>query len=129
MSNKIYLSIDGVVLPVEPKRGYDLKLDDSESVNETEAGTFIRSVQRSGIPSIKVSFWCNREMLVQMRGFRDATSVTVNFYDPVVEEDSEGNRLVTELMYVTGYQESMLADTEDGGFWSVKFDLEDLSYV
>ena len=39
-----------------------------------------------------------------MRGFRDATSVTVNFYDPVVEEDSEGNRLVTELMYVTGYQ-------------------------
>lgn len=129
MSDRIYLSINGTVLPVEPKRGYDLSLTDSEQVVETEAGTFIRSVYRDGVPTISVGFWCDLEMLQQMRAFKNQTSVTVRYFDPLATADSQGDRLVTELMYVTSYKESLEADTADGGIWSVKFNLEDLSYV
>ncbi len=129
MSDRIYLEIDGTVLPVEPKRGYDLSLTDSELVKETEAGTYKRSVYRNGIPDISVKFWCDLEMLQEMREYKNQTSVTVRFFDPLADEDSNGDRLVTELMYVTRYKESMKADTADGGIWQVSFSLEDLSYV
>lgn len=129
MSDRIYLSINGTALPVEPKRGYSLKLDDAETVNETEAGTYKRSVYRSGVPKISVSFWCDLSMLQQMRSYRNATSVLVRFFDPSAEADSQGDRLVQEYMYVTNYSEKLLADTTDGGLWSMSFDLEDLSYV
>lgn len=129
MSDRIYLQINSTVLPVEPKNGYTLDLDDSELVKETEAGTFRRSVYRNGIPSIKVSFGCDLEMMQTLRGFKNQTSVTVKYFDPLATADSQGDRLVTELMYVTNYKEKMLADTADGGIWTVSFDLEDLSYV
>ncbi len=129
MSSRIYLEIDGVVLPVEPKRGMDITLSDGEVVGETEAGTFKRSVYRTDIPSISVKFWCNLEMLQQMRSFKDETSVTVRFFDPMQDEDSNGDTLKSELMYVTGFKQKMLADTSDGGFWEVSFDLEDLRDV
>lgn len=129
MSDRIYLQINSTVLPVEPKNGYTLDLDDSELVKETEAGTFRRSVYRNGIPSIKVSFGCDLEMMQTLRGFKNQTSVTVRYFDPLATADSQGDRLVTELMYITNYKEKMLADTADGGIWTVSFDLEDLSYV
>ena len=129
MSDRIYLQINSTVLPVEPKNGYTLDLDDSELVKETEAGTFRRSVYRNGIPSIKVSFGCDLEMMQTLRGFKNQTSVTVKYFDPLATADSQGDRLVTELMYVTNYKEKMLADTAEGGIWTVSFDLEDLSYV
>ena len=129
MSDRIYLQINGTVLPVEPKRGYSIDLDDSEQVKETEAGTFKRSVYRNGIPSISVDLWCDLEMLQMLRGFKNETSVTVRYFDPLATPDSEGDMLTTELMYVTGYGEDLKADTEDGGIWAVKFKLEDLSYV
>lgn len=129
MSDRIYLQINSTVLPVEPKNGYTLDLDDSELVKETEAGTFRRSVYRNGIPSIKVSFGCDLEMMQTLRGFKNQTSVTVKYFDPLATADSQGDRLVTELMYITNYKEKMLADTADGGIWTVSFDLEDLSYV
>lgn len=129
MSDRIYLQINSTVLPVEPKNGYTLDLDDSELVKETEAGTFRRSVYRNGIPSIKVSFGCDLEMMQTLRGFKNQTSVTVKYFDPLATADSQGDRLVTELMYITNYKEKMLADTAEGGIWTVSFDLEDLSYV
>ena len=129
MSDRIYLQINSTVLPVEPKNGYTLDLNDAELVKETEAGTYRRTVYRNGIPSIKVSFGCDLEMMQTMRGFKNETSVTVRYFDPLATADSQGDMLVTELMYVTNYKEKMLADTADGGIWTVSFDLEDLSYV
>ena len=129
MSNKVYLSINNVVLPVEPHRGYDMSLKDADNVAETEAGTYIRSVYRSGIPKISVKFWCDLTLLQQLRSFRNATSVLVRHFDPLAEADSDGNRLVSEYMYVSNYKENMKADTDDLGIWEVSFGLEDLSYV
>ena len=129
MSDRIYLQINSTVLPVEPKNGYTLDLNDAELVKETEAGTYRRTVYRNGIPSIKVSFGCDLELMQTMRGFKNETSVTVRYFDPLATADSQGDMLVTELMYVTNYKEKMLADTADGGIWTVSFDLEDLSYV
>lgn len=129
MSDRIYLQISSTVLPVEPKNGYTLVLNDAELVKETEAGTYRRTVYRNGIPSIRVSFGCDLEMIQTMRGFKNEASVMVRFFDPLATADSQGDRLVSELMYVTNYSEKMLADTADGGIWTVSFDLEDLSYV
>jgi hypothetical protein len=129
MSNKVYLSINNIVLPVEPHRGYDMSLKDADNVAETEAGTYIRSVYRSGIPKISVKFWCDLAMLQQLHTFRNEPSVLVRYFDPLAEANSDGDRLVSEYMYVSGYKESMKADTDDLGIWEVSFGLEDLSYV
>lgn len=124
MDDKIYLKIDNDVLPVEPNKGYSLSLSDYDNVNKTEAGTSIREVTRVDIPSISVSFDCDAEMLRDMRKYKSKASVSVEYYDP-----SKSGDLNKDEMFVTGYSEQMLADTDEGGIWRVKFNLEDLGNV
>lgn len=121
---KVYLKINGNVLPVEPEKGYTLSLQDSDSTNQTEGGTTVRDIVRMNIPSISVSFDCDKEMLLEMRSYKAEPSLDVEYFDPV-----EINELQKDSMYVTSYSEKMLADTEDGGIWRVTFNLEDLGNV
>lgn len=121
---KVYLKISGNVLPVEPEKGYTLSLQDSDSTNQTEGGTTVRDIVRMNIPSISVSFDCDKEMLLEMRSYKAEPSLDVEYFDPV-----ESNELQKDSMYVTNYSEKMLADTEDGGIWRVTFNLEDLGNV
>lgn len=121
---KVYLKISGNVLPVEPEKGYTLSLQDSDSTNQTEGGTTVRDIVRMNIPSISVSFDCDKEMLLEMRSYKTEPSLDVEYFDPV-----ESNELQKDSMYVTSYSEKMLADTEDGGIWRVTFNLEDLGNV
>lgn len=121
---KVYLKISGNVLPVEPEKGYTLSLQDSGSTNQTEGGTTVRDIVRMNIPSISVSFDCDKEMLLEMRSYKAEPSLDVEYFDPV-----ESNELQKDSMYVTSYSEKMLADTEDGGIWRVTFNLEDLGNV
>ena len=51
---KVYLKINGNVLPVEPEKGYTLSLQDSDSTNQTEGGTTVRDIVRMNIPSISI---------------------------------------------------------------------------
>ena len=121
---KVYLKISGNVLPVEPEKGYTLSLQDSDSTNQTEGGTTVRDIVRMNIPSISVSFDCDKEMLLERRSYKAEPSLDVEYFDPV-----ESNELQKDSMYVTSYSEKMLADTEDGGIWRVTFNLEDLGNV
>ena len=121
---KVYLKIGENVLPVEPEKGYTLSLQDSDSINQTEGGTTVRDIVRMNIPSISVSFDCDKEMLLEMRSYKVEPSLDVEYFDPV-----ESNELQKDSMYVTNYSEKMLADTEDGGIWRVTFNLEDLGNV
>ena len=121
---KVYLKIGENVLPVEPEKGYTLSLQDSDSINQTEGGTTARDIVRMNIPSISVSFDCDKEMLLEMRSHKAEPSLDVEYFDPV-----ESNELQKDSMYVTNYSEKMLADTEDGGIWRVTFNLEDLGNV
>ena len=123
-SDKVYLKIENNVLPVEPRKGYSLSLSDYDRTSQTEAGTTVREVTRADIPSISVTFDCDKEMLTEMRGYKSKASVSVKYFDP-----SETNELKDDLMYVTNYKEQMLADTRDGGIWKISFDLEDLGDV
>lgn len=122
MEEKVYLKIDNNILPVEPNKGYTLNLTDYDRKNTTEAGTVVREVTRLDIPSISVTLECDAEMLKEMRGYKSKSSVAVNYFNP-----STG--LSLDTMYVDGYKETMLADTEDGGIWKVEFNLEDLGDV
>ena len=124
MADRIYLQIENNILPVEPNKGYTLNLSDVDRKDTTEAGTTIREVTRVDIPSISVSFECNIKMLKEMRGYKTKPSVSVKYFDPL-----SINELKEDIMYVDGYKETMLADTEDGGFWKVEFSLEDLGDV
>ena len=123
-SDKIYLKIEEDILPVEPSKGYTLSLSDYDNISNTEAGTRVRNITRTGIPHITVSFDCDISMLQSMRTYRHATSLSVYFFNPF---SSDG--LEYDLMFVTNYKEQMLADTSDGGFWKVSFELEDLGDV
>lgn len=123
-SEKVYLQINNTTLPVEPGKGYSVDLSDQEQIDKTEAGTSVRDVVRMGIPAISVSFDCDRTMLIQMRNWKNMPSVNAKWYNPTV-----GNDLSENVMYVTGYKETMLADTPDGGIWKVSFTLQDLEGV
>ena len=123
-TDKTYLKVNNVVLPVEPDKGYTISLGDYEQVDKTEAGTSVRNLTRTGIPSISVGFQCNRSMLITLRNLRNLLSVDVFYYDPTA-----GNDLRYDLMYITNYNEKFIADIEGGGIWSVSFNLEDLDYV
>lgn len=123
-SDKVYLKIEDNVLPVEPGKGYSISLSDYDRTSQTEAGTTVREVTRIDIPSISVSFDCDKEMLKEMRSYKSKSSVTVKYFDPF-----ETDELKEDLMYITNYKEQMLADTKDGGFWKISFDLEDLGNV
>lgn len=122
MEEKVYLKIDNNILPVEPNKGYTLNLKDYDRKDTTEAGTVVREVTRLDIPSISVTLECDVEMLKEIRGYKSKSSVAVNYFSP-----STG--LSLDTMYVDGYKETMLADTEDGGIWKVEFNLEDLGDV
>ena len=124
-SSRIYLKIDDNVLPVEPGKGYDIGISDYDRTTKTEAGTTFREVTRTDIPTISVSFNCDRSMLQEMRAYRRKPSVVVDYFDPT----NNGTDLKKNLMYITQYKETMLADTQDGGIWKVSFSLEDLEDV
>lgn len=121
-SEVVYLKINDDILPVEPHKGYEVDFDDYQSVNKTEAGTSTRDLVRGNIPRITVNFQCNREMLQDMRRYKNAVSLNVYYYSPykIMEHN---------LMFVTNYKEKLLADTNDGGIWQVGFVLEDLESV
>lgn len=123
-SDKVYLKIEDNILPVEPGKGYSISLSDYDRTSQTEAGTTVREVTRIDIPSISVSFDCDKEMLKEMRSYKSKSSVIVKYFDPF-----ETDELKEDLMYITNYKEQMLADTKDGGFWKISFDLEDLGNV
>lgn len=128
-SNRIYLQINNDVLPVEPGKGYTINLGDYEQIDKTEAGTTVRNLTRTGIPSISVKLSCNKQMLQNLRNLKKSLSLDVKYYDPDKDTDENGNNLANNLMYMTGYSEKMLADTKDGGIWDVSFSLEDLEDV
>lgn len=121
-SEVVYLKINDDILPVEPHKGYEVDFDDYQSVNKTEAGTSIRDLVRGNIPRITVNFQCNREMLQDMRRYKNAVSLNVYYYSPykIMEHN---------IMFVSSYKEKLLADTNDGGIWQVGFVLEDLESV
>ena len=121
-SDIVYLKINDDILPVEPKTGYELNLGNYEYIATTEAGTTVRDLVRSGIPSISVNFYCDREMLLDMRRYNSELYVNVYFYSPY-------KILEHNLMYVKGYKEKLIADTPDGGIWEVAFGLADLENV
>lgn len=121
-SEVVYLKINDDILPVEPHKGYEVDFNDYQSVNQTEAGTSIRDLVRGDIPRITVNFQCNREMLQNMRRYKNSVSLDVYYYSPykIMEHD---------IMFVSNYKEKLLADTNDGGIWQVGFILEDLESV
>lgn len=121
-SDVIYLKINEDVLPVEPHKGYEVNYNDYESKNQTEAGTTTRVLIRGNIPTINVSFDCDKFMLTNMRRYKNELSLNVYYYSPY-------KVLEHEIMYVTNYKEKLLADTADGGIWRVNFTLEDLESV
>lgn len=122
----VYLRINGIVLPVEPHKGYEVSYEDYTGVDEkTEAGTRIRDVVREGIPSISVSFDCNLEMLNQMRYFKRQGYLEVEYFD----SSSPSVGLVNDYMFIDGYKEVLSGDIKEGGIWKVSFTLEDLGYV
>lgn len=123
-SDRIYLQIENDVLPVEPGKGYTLSLTDYAHIEQTEAGTTIREVTRVDIPHISVGFECDVEMLRDMRRYKKQISLNVKYFNP-----TNPDGLDSDLMYITNYKEQMLADTEEGGFWKIGFDLEDLGDV
>lgn len=124
-SDVVYLKINDDVLPVEPHRGYEVSFSDYDSISKTEAGTSVRWVGRLNIPTISVNFDCDLEMLVKMRSYKSQATLNVKYFDP----NDVVDYLKEEIMFVSGYKEKLLADTNDKGIWNVSFTLEDIKDV
>lgn len=127
-SGVVYLKINNVEIPVEPHKGYEVEYTDCENVNETEGGTVVRDVVRLNIPTISVSYDCNKSMLMQIKNFKNTFFLDVKFYEPSNVPDEEYN-LRNVRMYMTNYKEKMLADISPGGIWRVDFVLRYLEDI
>lgn len=121
-SGIVYLKINDVEIPVEPHKGYEVDYRDCENIVETEGGTITRDVVRMNIPTINVSYDCDKSMLMQIKNFKNMFFLDVKFYEPSNVPDEEYN-LRNVRMYMTNYKEKLLADVLAGGIWRVSFTL------
>ena len=123
-ARQVYIKLDGEQLPVNPEN-YTITYNDciSDSSGTTEAGTTQRDVVREGIPSIGVKMDVSVNWLKKMRAFKAKASLDCSFLDP-----STGS-LSTRKMYIDQFRVLLIHDTDDGGLWSLYFNLEDIDDV
>ena len=64
------------------KGSYSLSIQNKETVNETEAGTLIRDVKRTGVPKLSISSPIDDTWYQKLYQYSDDTSITFSYFDP-----------------------------------------------
>lgn len=64
------------------KGSYSLSIQNKETVNETEAGTVIRDIKRTGVPHLSVSSPVDDTWYQKLTQYSDDSSITFSYFDP-----------------------------------------------
>lgn len=116
----ITLTINNYVLDLTDDK-YTESYSAVESVNKSEAGTTLRAVVRTGIPTLSVSYTCIDSEKAMLDYLNKQSSLIARRWS---EEDS-GISLEWDC-YMSNYSASVVIDGENNRFYKVSFKLNDL---
>ena len=119
MLNPIRFDNNEIIFPLS----WDVNPVKSKDTYETEAGTEIDVVRRTGRLSITASFKCTSAWLQFFARFREMDSFTLTLYDPLTETDDEHTVRMDNFSYSLVHKSQDLTVTN--GVWEVIFDLEE----
>ena len=119
MANKIELKLNNQTLELTNDK-YEESYKNVDSLNVSEAGTNLRAVRRTAIPTLSVSYKCDATEKKKLDGFARASSLLAQKWD----EYSEAADFW--LCFVDGYTANLIVETPTTRFYAVSFKLIDL---
>lgn len=121
MLKREYLMFGEESVPVSSDHDYNVNMGDYGTANQTEAGSYIRDLVKSNIPSISVSMTVSDTWLTKLYTYNEARSITVTYY--------YGGSMYSALMYMQDLNVKRSADMTSRAFWDVSFSLHYLEDV
>lgn len=119
MADKIRLALNNTYLDLSADK-YTETHSAVDTINKSEAGTTLRAVVRTGIPTLSVSYKCDATEKALLDGFSRTSSLTCKRW-------SEGAAAETSwTCYMSNYQADLEIETSDTRFYKVSFKLNDL---
>lgn len=119
MADKIVLKLNSTTLELTNEK-YTETYKNVDSLNVSEAGTNLRAVIRTAIPTLAVSYKCDASEKKKLDGFARASSLTASKWD----EYSEAT--VNWSCFMDNYSAELLMETATTRFYKVSFKLNDL---
>ena len=119
MANKIELKLNNETLELTNDK-YEESYKNVDSLNVSEAGTNLRAVIRTAIPTLSVSYKCDATEKKKLDGFARASSLSAQKWD----EYSEA--VVAWSCFMADYTANLIVETSTTRFYKVSFKLIDL---
>jgi len=119
MANKIELKINNDTLELTNDK-YEESYKNVDSLNVSEAGTNLRAVVRTAIPTLSVSYKCDAAEKKKLDGFARASSLLAQKWD----EYSEA--VDSWACFMDGYRADLIVETPTTRFYKISFTLNDL---
>ena len=116
---KIELKINNDTLELTNDK-YEESYKNVDSLNVSEAGTNLRAVMRTAIPTLSVSYKCGAAEKKKLDGFARASSLLVQKWD----EYSEA--VDSWACFMDGYTADLIVETPTTRYYKVSFKLIDL---
>ena len=114
----ITLILNGIELELT-NDSYKESFDNVDKLSTSEAGTTLRSVTRTGIRSLSVSYECIEDEKIKLDALSKRSSLIAQIYDETEEE------LIDWCCYMSGYSANLELDGNNR-FYKVSFKLNDL---
>lgn len=119
MAEKIKLALNNTYLELGDDK-YSECFGAVENVNKSEAGTTLRAVERTGIPSLSVAYKCDGTEKAKLDAFNRASSLSCKRWS---EEDSAE---ISWSCYMSNYSADLISEDGTARFYKVSFKLNDL---
>lgn len=116
---KIKLIINDVELELT-NDGYSKSLSSVDSRNTSEAGTTLRAVTRTGIPSLDISYKCIETEEVKLETYSKQSSLLAQLLD-----ESTGE-LISWRCFMDGFKSDLVVEDNNHRYYNVSFKLNDL---
>ena len=120
MANKIYLSLDGRELALTDD-SFKESFSAVDNLNTSEAGTTLRSVVRTGIPTLSITYKCD----ASEKKYLDAEVRKAVIVAKRWDETSATKK--TWRCFMSNYSADLIMETPTTRFYKVSFKLNDLS--
>lgn len=117
MTQKIKLKFDTEYFPLT-KGSYVLNFQNKETKNETEAGTIIRDVKRTGVPHLSISSSVDNTWYQKLYSyFVSGSEITVYYYSPVTLAEASFDGFIENLSF------NLIKDNGTSPRWEASFEV------
>lgn len=116
----IELSFNGQKIELA-QGSYKESFSNVDKLQQSEGGTTLRSVTRTGIRTLSVSYKCNGTEKAKLEAFSKAQSLNASLFS----ETTSG--YITWKCFMTGFYADLIVESNNDRFYKVGFKLNDLS--